>query len=146
MYPEEITDISSYLSIDEDSFIIQFTKPCKNPDEKVTRSLQTPCAFLTDGKCMIYPHRPFVCRAYPLVINRDKKEAILSGIYFCPQATQFYEGLINFCRSRNPKHYQNLITNEKKCNISPTGLLLYDSSLIISSYVDWLHSTENNDE
>jgi Fe-S-cluster containining protein len=139
IYPEELSSISSHLSLDRFKFKEQYTKPYDEPNTTVLRSFITPCPFLEKKRCVIYPHRPFVCQSFPLVINLEIREAVLSGIYFCPQATQFYEGLIDFYSSHDPSMYRLLINNEKNISLSSLGWKLQENRSIISSYIDWLY-------
>jgi Fe-S-cluster containining protein len=142
--PEEISEISKFLSIDECDCISRYTKVVKKDDGKKIHSLVTPCRFYKDKRCRIYSHRPLICKMFPLAINRDKDIAVLSGIYFCPQATQFYEGLFEFCHDKYPEFYDKLKSEEKNLIISSDGWMLSDSSSIISSYIDWLYPSEEN--
>jgi Fe-S-cluster containining protein len=30
------------------------------------------CTFLSSGSCMVYPHRPWICRTYPFMLDGDE--------------------------------------------------------------------------
>jgi len=138
LYPEEITSIASRLQIKETDFITRYTKT--DNDQEI--SLQSPCPFLKKGTCMIYPYRFFICKTFPLCINLSKNQGILSGIYVCPQATQFYEGLLHYHANHHKKLYQKILTMEKKTKIDEKGMKIQGPIKLFSPYLDWLTSNK----
>ena len=101
-YKNEIKEIADFLGITEDIFYKKYVNAKYKDMDNQEISLKTPCPFLENNNCLIYKNRGFVCRTFPLCINLTTNEAVLSGVYFCPQATQFYEGLLEFNKKNNP--------------------------------------------
>lgn len=134
IYPEEIASVAQVLSINKQEFIENYTKK----DEEHTYSLQLPCPFLKNKKCSMYPHRFFICKTFPLCINLNTNEAVLSGIYICPQATQFYEGVLQFYKDHSQKIYQKMIAIEQHAEIGEKGMEISGPASLFSSYLDWL--------
>ena len=141
IYASEVEELASHLGLDKQDFKKRFTKDYFKSEGLETSSFRTPCRFLEDRKCMIYSHRPFICRFYPLVVNISTNEAVLSGIYFCPQATQLYEGLIEFYRSRDEMIYGKLMKIEAKSEYSSKGWELKDTQSLITRYLDWIYQS-----
>ncbi|RLF56787.1 MAG: hypothetical protein DRN27_09045 [Thermoplasmata archaeon] len=138
-FKEEIKEIADFLGINEDIFYKKYVNAKYKDKDNQEISLKTPCPFLENNNCLIYEHRGFVCRTFPLCINLTTNEAVLSGIYFCPQATQFYEGLLDFLKKNHPTEYKKLILMEKQLQIQEGGLKIQGKSTIFSAYLDWLH-------
>lgn len=134
LYPEEIKSIAKILSITEETFINAYTKK----QNENSYFLQMPCPFLKNKKCSIYPYRFFICQTFPLCINRSTNKAVLSGIYICPQATQFYEGLLQFYQDHSEDIYQKIIDIERNAEIDEKGMEIHAPSSIFSPYLDWL--------
>lgn len=139
VYEEEIEDLISTLQMTKTEFKKTYTKRLQKSqtDEKV--SLKTPCPFQKGTLCQIYPKRWFICRTFPLLINLTKEIGVLSGIYVCPQATQFYEGMLEFYRLHEQTVYDQLIEKEKQLKIGKNGMKIKGPAAIFSFYLDWLH-------
>ncbi len=138
IYAEEIKNAANRLSLDEETFRSRFTKAIVGND----RSLLTPCPFVHENKCTIYNHRFFVCKAFPLCINLTKNQGILSGIYVCPQATQFYEGLLDFYKKNDENTYQFLLSMEEKVQIDEKGMKVMAKASLFSPYLDYLTTNQ----
>jgi Fe-S-cluster containining protein len=142
IYPEEIIRASTILSMDEEQFKQYYTKKGKHDEI----SLKTPCPFLHQNKCQIYPHRFFTCKTYPFCINLSKNKGILSGIYLCPKSTQFYEGMLQYYSKYDLEAYQKIILLEEKTNIDEKGMKIIGASSLFSPYLDWLISNEQQNK
>jgi len=138
IYPDEIENISAKLSISKEQFKQGYTKQ----DKEGEISLKTPCPFQSENHCQIYPHRFFTCRTFPLCINLTQNQGIISGIYLCPQATQFYEGMLAYYHKHHPKTYQHLVHLEEKTTIDEKGMKITGPASLFSPYLDWLISKE----
>jgi Fe-S-cluster containining protein len=138
LYLDEIKQIVHYLGITKDEFRNLYT--CKTMINDKEISLKTPCPFVEENSCLIYPNRGFVCRTFPFCINLSKNVAVLSGIYFCPQATQFYEGLLDFLKKYQPDTYIELIEKEQTLPVGEMGYTLQSHADIFSGYLDWLYN------
>lgn len=57
----------------------QFLTRGKSLKDRVLVKDSTPCVFLENGKCSIYPVRPFICRSWTSYSKRDCREAFRSG-------------------------------------------------------------------
>ena len=74
----EVSDIANYLNIK--------TRSVKRMLGDNNYLKQSPCPFLKNNNCAIYPIRPLVCQFYPFtpIINSDiDKERALIGIIQC---------------------------------------------------------------
>lgn len=138
MYIDEAKQIATNLGISYKTFKDTFTD--KNHNKKDEISLKSPCPFLKHNSCSIYSIRGFICRTFPLSINLSTNQAVLSGIYFCPQATQFYEGLIDFLYNTNLTIYHKLIQKEKKLFIDDLGMKIQGTADIFTAYLDWIYN------
>lgn len=141
IYKEEIKMAASFLQINQDLFKKMYMK---TNSDRFTFSLKTPCPFLNQKKCMIYKHRFLVCRTFPLFMNLTTNKAILSGIYFCPQATQFYEGLIEFFKQHDSKLYYLFMEKEKNIEIEKDGMKIQCKASLLYPYLDLLYSTKKD--
>jgi len=140
IYETEIASVSSFLKISPEQFKQKYTKRINENIEKNRCSLKTPCPFLNGNVCRIYGHRFLVCRTFPLFMNLTKDEAILSGIYLCPQATQFYEALIEFYKQHHIDLFYRLIEKEKDVLLDESGMEIKGTVSLFSPYLDWLYS------
>jgi len=72
------------------------------------------CSALKDGKCLVYEHRPSICKAYPLYLD------MFSGLCFVNECVAFTEDIdVDDCRVALGSlldlyefwidHYRNLI-------------------------------------
>lgn len=142
---DEIQNISRYLKITKSEFLKKYTtqnQKCNMP----TTSLKTPCKFQKSSNCTIHKIKPFDCKTFPLLINLTKEQAIITGIYLCPQATHFYQGFLDFCYVYIPSLYEDLIYLEKETNWTSLGLELTLSSKPLCKYIDWLYSDTKKQE
>ena len=96
IFKTEMKELAEYVSIDEKRFIKYHLEYNKNSQTQKELMLKTPCHFQENNRCIVHKKKPLVCRMFPLCINITTGKGILSGIYLCPQATQFYEGLIDY--------------------------------------------------
>ena len=68
----------------------------------------TPCPFLNDNLCTVYPHRPYDCRSYPHLHKNDFFFRI-NGAYHscsvCPIVYNVYERLKEEMRRRQVRSY-----------------------------------------
>jgi Fe-S-cluster containining protein len=142
IYKMEIASVSSFLKISSEQFKQNYTKRIGKNVENTRFSLKTPCPFLNGNVCRIYDHRFLVCRTFPLFMNLTKNEAILSGIYLCPQATQFYEGLLEFYKKHYTELFHRLIEKEKDVLLDEKGMEIKGKDSLFSPYLDWLYSTK----
>jgi len=92
------------------------------------------CQFLNpgDNKCNVYPHRPFECKLYPFLINRQGKKVYLSVDLKCPYIKknvhiEEYKRYVQYLTAffNNPAHLNILRAN-------PQIVQTYDNVLYIS--------------
>lgn len=140
IYEEEINQTSTLLGLSGEEFKKRYTKIINASEEEIKRSLKTPCPFEKNKRCTIYTHRFFICRTYPLFMNLTTNQAILSGIYLCPQATQFYEGLLEFYKKQNYEFYEQLLKKENQITVDEKGMKIQGKATLFSPYLDWLYS------
>jgi Fe-S-cluster containining protein len=138
LYEKEVDEIIKDLGISLDEFKQKYVSDVDNSRGSTTYSFNIPCSFLHQNKCMIYKHRFLVCRTFPFFMNLTTNNAILTGIYLCPQATQFYEGLIDFYQKHHPHLYHQLIKKEKDILIDDNGMEITGSVSLFAPYLDWL--------
>ena len=136
----EIQNVAHYLKMTKKDFLKKYTKKNRKLNALTKTSLKIPCQFQKSTRCNIHEKKPFDCKTFPLLINITKGQAILTGIYLCPQATYFYQGFLNFCQCHFPYLYSDLIALEKKTSWTSLGLELTLSSKPLSMYIDWLYS------
>ena len=136
----EIQEIADYLQMTTNDFRRTYTKKMRKKGTVTKKSLQTPCPFQQSSRCNIHSKKPFDCKAYPLLINLTKKQAILTGIYLCPQATHFYQGFLDYTKNHFPTLFHKLISLEKKACWVESGLELTIPSEPLSNYIDWVYS------
>lgn len=142
IYEKEIAEAAASLEILPEKFKQRYTKTNENDMQNTKFSLKTPCPFLKANSCRIYNHRFLVCKTFPLFMNLSKNEAILSGIYLCPQATQFYEGLLDYYRKYHTELHYQLIEKEKDIVLDEKGMEIKGKVSLFSPYLDWLYSIE----
>lgn len=142
VYKDEIKLIRKYLNIDEKQFSIQYLKLDKSNGDSSNISFKTPCPLQENYHCKIHEVKPFDCKTFPLIINFTRKIAVLNGIYVCPQATQFYEGFLEFCKINQTSTYEKIILKEKNTQISQLGMKLTIDSKQFISYIDWIYSNK----
>lgn len=140
IYPMEIKNISSILKINIEEFKNIYTGKQIDGNDDVNYFLKSLCPFLNQNKCQIYDHRFLVCRTFPLFINLTRKEAVLSGIYLCPQATQFYEGLLDFYQQHHTKLYHILTEKEQHVSLGEHGMKIIGEASLFEPYLDNLCS------
>jgi Fe-S-cluster containining protein len=138
LYEKEVDEIINYLDISLNEFTQKYVNDVDNSEDSTKYSFHIPCSFLHQNNCMIYSHRFLVCRTFPFFMNLTTDKAILTGIYLCPQATQFYEGLIDFYKKYYPDLYQHLIEKEKEILIVDNGMEITGSVSLFAPYLDWL--------
>jgi Fe-S-cluster containining protein len=137
---DEIQNIAHYLKMTKGDFLKRYTKRNRKHNALTKTSLKTPCQFQKSSRCTIHKRKPFDCKTFPLLINVTKGQAILTGIYLCPQATHFYQGFLDFCQHHIPSLYDDLISLEKETNWTSLGFELTISAKPLSLYIDWLYS------
>lgn len=137
---EEIDHIACSLNLSRNDFLHKFTQATTKRHTPKKIFLKSPCPFQKSMKCTIHKRKPFDCKTYPLIVNRTKEQAVLSGIYLCPQATNFYQGFLDFCYHIFPSLYEELIALENESSWSSLGLELTLSADPLSQYIDWLYS------
>jgi Fe-S-cluster containining protein len=142
LYPEEIKLIRKYLNIDKKQLAAKYIRSDKSNNVSNKILLKTPCPFQENNQCKIHEVKPFDCKTFPFIINFTRQIAILNGIYVCPQATQFYEGFLEFCKINNPSTYDAIFINEKNTKISKLGMKLKIDSKNFISYIDWIYSNK----
>jgi len=140
IYEKEIDDAAASLEISPEKFKQRYIKRNGNDMENTKFLLKTPCPFLKVNSCRIHDHRFLVCRTFPLFMNLSKNEAILSGIYLCPQTTQFYEGLLEYYKEHHTELFYQLIEKEKDVVLDEKGMEIKGKVSLFSPYLDWLHS------
>ncbi|MHA2431201.1 MAG: YkgJ family cysteine cluster protein [Promethearchaeota archaeon] len=139
IYDEEINELVSTLEIKKTDFKKKYTK-LSNNDKKVNYlSLRTPCPFQNGNECQIYNKRWLICRTFPFCINLTKNIAELTGIYVCPQATQFYIAMLDFYETYQPDIYHKLIEKENQGIIGKNGMRILGPADIFTNYLDWLY-------
>ena len=136
LYDVEIQEIASFLSIDRNAFLEEYTKSLEEYMEGCSVSLNVPCPFQKDNSCMIYEKRGFICRMFPLCINHTKNKAVLSGIFICPQATQFYIAMMEFYKVKQPNVYKILLEKERSTGDISSGLTLEGDAILFSCFID----------
>jgi len=135
---DEIQNIAQCLKMSKKDFLKIYTKKNQQKNASTKKSLKTPCKFQKSTRCTIHKKKPFDCKTYPLIINITKCQALLTGIYLCPQATNFYQGFLDFCKNNLPDIFNRLITLEKGTSWTTLGLELTLPSEPVSTYIDWL--------
>jgi Fe-S-cluster containining protein len=144
LYENELIEIAKVLEITSKEFKRLYTNELNTKtDDNGLCSLNSPCPFIKNKKCTIYPHRFFVCRTFPFFMNLTKNQAVLSGIYLCPQATQFYEGLLEFYKQKSRNFYEELIAHENHIILDKKGMKIQAKVTLFSSYLDFLFSKNN---
>jgi Fe-S-cluster containining protein len=141
VYEEEINQISYTLGITYERFKQRYIKKIKNSNGQIINSLKTPCCFLDGNNCGIYKHRFLVCRTFPFFMNLTTNKGILSGIYLCPQATQFYEGLLDFYQNYHLRLYEELLKKEKEFSLNKEGMTIQGEASLFIPYLDFLHKS-----
>ena len=64
---EDIRQAAEFLSVDEESFIQEFTVLAPNRNQLcLAPGRGDDCIFLREDGCLIYPARPAQCRDFPL--------------------------------------------------------------------------------
>lgn len=91
---EDIKKCSKGLGIPGSQFKKKYLKPDREEDRFVFK--ETPCPFLENSLCRIYPHRPNDCRSFP---HLHKKEfvfrlwGVVENCSICPIVFNVYEQL-----------------------------------------------------
>ena len=80
---DEVERISEYLGISTQKFIKKYTV-LRDVGFGEKLYLKTPCPFLKNNRCTIYPLRPRVCRTYPFIADIS----VLVGINKCKIASE----------------------------------------------------------
>ncbi len=91
---DEIDRMSEYLQIDKIEFINQSTKPDEYGEKDKFVLNSTPCQFLKDNKCTIYPVRPEECRSYPHLQKDEfifRLFSVIDNYEICPIVYNVYE-------------------------------------------------------
>lgn len=68
----------------------------KDPSLPQQRYLPLPCIFFKKGKCLIYAHRPLVCRTYPIT-DTIRNDGISVDLR-CDYGRDIYKNIINLIR------------------------------------------------
>ncbi len=140
LYEKEVEEIVKELGISLEKFKQKYVNSVDTSNDSTTYSFNIPCSFLHQNRCMIYHHRFLVCRTFPLFMNLTTNKAILTGIYVCPQATQFFEGLLDFYQKDYHHLYHQIIEKEKHILIDDDGMEIMGSVSLFAPYLDWLNS------
>lgn len=143
IYEVELNELATLLHLTTEEFEQKHIKKIKDSNEHNIYSLNTPCSFLEGNNCRIYEHRFLVCRTFPLFMNLSTNQAILSGIYLCPQATQFYEGLLDFYQMYHHHLYEQFLKKEKQVSIGEDGMKIQGEASLFIPYLDALHDFLN---
>ena len=138
LFETEMQPVISSLNISQKKFLKKYIKKTDQNDKQKVYSLKTPCPFLNQNSCGIYENRFLVCRTFPFFINLTRDEAILTGIYLCPQATQFYEGMLDYYRKYHISLSHQLIEKEKEITIEKNGMEITGPVSLFSPYLDWI--------
>ena len=138
LFEPEIQPLISFLKISQKEFLKKYISNISQSENSKVYSLHTPCPFLYQNSCRIYDHRFLVCRTFPFLINLTRDEAILTGIYFCPQSTQFYEGMLEYYRKNHKSLFHKLIEKEKQITIEKNGMEITGPVSLFSPYLDWM--------
>ena len=91
---DEIDRMSEYLQIDKIEFINKSTKPDEYGEKDKFVLNSTPCQFLKDNKCTIYPVRPEECRSYPHLQKDEfifRLFSVIDNYEICPIVYNVYE-------------------------------------------------------
>jgi len=70
--PYEIIHIAAHFGIATTAVLERFVQPDK---PWLKRGMDGACVFMDDAGCGIHPHRPLVCRVYPLGAQYDEQHA-----------------------------------------------------------------------
>lgn len=73
--------------------------------------LKSPCPFLKDNVCSIYPVRPKICRIFPFELEPMEGIVRLTAVEVCPTATLIYNDLLEY-----HEKYKHLIPISKEEN------------------------------
>jgi hypothetical protein len=89
---EDIDRLARHLRIPRADFIVEYLDDYENGKEHCFKA--TPCPFLVDNACTVYPDRPDACRSYPGLHRKGFVRAL--GILFpscsvCPMVYNVYE-------------------------------------------------------
>jgi len=139
IYDSEIKDAATLLGCTIQDFENKYTKKIEDSNKDTFYSLKTPCSFLEGNTCRMYEHRFLICRTFPLFINLTTNQAVLSGIYLCPQATQFYEGLLDFYQQQHQLLYEQLLEKEKQIRMDEEGMKIQGEASLFIPYLDFLY-------
>jgi Fe-S-cluster containining protein len=140
IYEAELNEVATLLHLTTEEFEQRYIKKITVTIEQTFYSLKTPCLFLEGNNCRIYEHRFLVCRTFPFFKNLTTNQAILSGIYLCPQATQFYEGLLDFYQKYHQQLYEQLLKKEKQVSIAEDGMKIQGKASLFFPYLDALYN------
>jgi len=131
----DIERISKYLKISAKRFKQRYTHHnhlWKHATGTTKRSLKTPCFFLKNNRCSIYPVRPEVCETFPFRYFGNRTViAGVGGTGFCPIATNFFKSLFEYSKQNYPE-----LTPEEMPN-PPEGMTTFPmpSTCIVESYL-----------
>jgi Fe-S-cluster containining protein len=136
--------ISRNLHLDKKLFLDHYTH--YNPVTKET-ILNTPCPFLIENRCTIYPIRPEICRNYPIFIVEKEGLVIFSEIEMCAQATHFHEVFLDFLSEHFPDVYDYTVKNfydkssEDRIDNGKIRNAMYSIKHVMY-FIEWLNTVE----
>ena len=89
---EDVDRLARRLNIPRSDFILEYVDEYENGKEYFFKL--TPCPFLANNACTVYPDRPDVCRSYPSLHGKEfvsNLNLTFSSCSVCPMVYNVYE-------------------------------------------------------
>ncbi len=100
--PKDIERLAAHLHLSKKVFTEKYLK--KDPEDGEIIFKSTPCPFLSDNSCSVYPYRPETCRSYPHLQKNDFVFRLIQAFLncsVCPIVYNVYQRLKEELRSYN---------------------------------------------
>jgi len=92
--PRDIERLATHLRLSVEEFLSEYLEPDEDGEGYFFKT--TPCAFLKDNLCTVYPQRPDACRSYPHLHKHEfvfRLNQVFSNCSVCPIVYNVYERL-----------------------------------------------------
>lgn len=106
--PRDIDRLSTHLGLSVEQFLADYLEEDEDGEGHVFKA--TPCAFLHENTCSVYPHRPESCRSYPHLHKREfvfRLNQAVSNCSVCPIVYNVYERLKQEMQRRRVVSYDS---------------------------------------